>query len=95
MTAPAVEATHEELTRRVDDLRAFEREYRSRLTAYLEGQLRDLDEPDYTERGEQPVRSGTVTVTREWQGIGSGIQVRLGRVPYGADGSVEIEVDAP
>ena len=34
--------TREELERRVDDLRAFEREYRSRLQAYLEGQLRDL-----------------------------------------------------
>src|SRR5580692_5313526 len=35
--------SREELERRVDDLRAFEREYRSRLKAYLEGQLRDLD----------------------------------------------------
>src|SRR5262249_36106406 len=33
----------EELERRVDDLRAFEREYRSRLKADLEGQLRDLE----------------------------------------------------
>ena len=33
----------EELERRVDDLRAFEREYRSRLKAYLEGQLRELE----------------------------------------------------
>ena len=33
----------EELERRVDDLRTFEREYRTRLTAYLEGQLRDLE----------------------------------------------------
>ncbi len=32
-----------ELERRVDDLRVFESEYRSRLRAYLEGQLRDLD----------------------------------------------------
>ena len=32
----------EELERRVDDLRAFERDYRSRLKAYLEDQLRDL-----------------------------------------------------
>jgi transcriptional regulator with XRE-family HTH domain len=32
----------EELERRIDDLRAFEREYRSRLLAYLEGQVRDL-----------------------------------------------------
>src|SRR6266852_5792854 len=35
--------TREEFERRVDDLRAFEREYRSRLKAYLEGQLRDLE----------------------------------------------------
>jgi DivIVA domain-containing protein len=33
----------EELERKVDDLRIFEREYRSRLMAYLESQLRDLD----------------------------------------------------
>ena len=33
----------EELERRIDDLRAFEREYRSRLKAYLEGQMRDLE----------------------------------------------------
>lgn len=33
----------EELERRVDDLRAFEREYRSRFKAYLQGQLRDLE----------------------------------------------------
>jgi cell division septum initiation protein DivIVA len=35
--------SREELERRVDDLRAFEREYRSRFKAYLEGQLRDLE----------------------------------------------------
>src|SRR5580693_2998599 len=35
--------SREELERRVDDLRAFEREYRSRLKAYMEGQLRDLE----------------------------------------------------
>ena len=33
----------EELERRVDDLRAFERDCRGRLKAYLEGQLRDLE----------------------------------------------------
>jgi hypothetical protein len=33
----------EELERRVDDLRAFEREYRSRLKAYHEGQIHDLE----------------------------------------------------
>ena len=45
--------TREELERRVDDLRAFEREYRSRLKAYLEGQLRDLD-AGVTETGSFP-----------------------------------------
>src|ERR1700739_1925491 len=46
--------TREELERRVDDLRAFEREYRSRLKAYLEGQLRDL-EAGVTDSGTFPV----------------------------------------
>jgi histidine triad (HIT) family protein len=32
----------EELSRMVEDLRAFEREYRARLIAHLEGQLADL-----------------------------------------------------
>ena len=51
--------TREELERRVDDLRAFEREYRSRLKAYLEGQLRDL-EAGVTESGTFPTMgSGT------------------------------------
>src|SRR5580658_7357418 len=45
--------SREELERRVDDLRAFEREYRSRLKAYLEGQLRDL-EAGVTETGGFP-----------------------------------------
>ena len=51
--------TREELERRVDDLRAFEREYRSRLKAYLEGQLRDL-EAGVTDNGAFPsMGSGT------------------------------------
>lgn len=32
-----------ELQRRVDDLRAFEREYRSRLRAYHQGRIDELD----------------------------------------------------
>lgn len=31
------------LERKIDELRAFERDYRTRLKSYLEGQLRDLD----------------------------------------------------
>jgi len=50
----------EELERRVDDLRAFEREYRSRLKAYLEGQLRDL-EAGVTDSGTFPTMGGPAT----------------------------------
>ncbi|MFC9974027.1 DivIVA domain-containing protein [Spirillospora sp. NPDC050679] len=47
----------EELEREVDNLRAFEREYRSRLKVYLEGQLRDL-EAGSTETGAFPSVAG-------------------------------------
>jgi len=73
--------TREELERRVDDLRAFEREYRSRLKAYLEGQLRDL-EAGVTDSGDLPVdgfglatvdaaRAGTERRAQRWSGHGS------------------------
>src|SRR6266516_2310016 len=60
--------SREELERRVDDLRAFEREYRSRLKAYLEGQLRDLEAgaadsgvfPAVTATGPQPTVGASV-----------------------------------
>lgn len=39
-------AEREELERRVEDLRAFEREYRTRLIAYLEQQLAELRGPE-------------------------------------------------
>ncbi len=38
-----LESQRQVLERKVEDLRSFEREYRSRLKAYLEGQLRDLE----------------------------------------------------
>ena len=41
----------EELERRVDDLRAFEREYRAKLQAWLEGQFRELLDRGYRPRG--------------------------------------------
>lgn len=47
----------EELERKVDDLRAFEREYRVRLKAYLEGQLEELDAAA-TDSGSFPAPSG-------------------------------------
>ncbi len=42
-TLGALETQRESLQRKVEELRAFEREYRSRLKAYLQNQLRDLD----------------------------------------------------
>lgn len=42
-TLGALEHERSTLERKIDDLRAYEREYRSRLKAYLEAQLRDLD----------------------------------------------------
>ena len=36
------QAEHDELQRRIEDLRGFEREYRARLRAYLYGLLADL-----------------------------------------------------
>ncbi len=58
----------EELERRVDDLRAFEREYRSRLKAYLEGQLRDLEAGATDSGAFQVIGSG------QQQPVAAGIQ---------------------
>ena len=52
--------SREELERRVNDMRAFEREYRSRIRAYLQGLLRDLDESDREAGITEPV-----TVSRD------------------------------
>ena len=56
-----------ELQRRVEDLRAFEREYRSRLCAYLTSQLRDLRQPG-------PV---LVQVGRCWTNADAGVRLRI------------------
>jgi DivIVA domain-containing protein len=42
----ALETQRVDLERKVESLRQFEREYRSRLKSYLEGQLRQLDSQD-------------------------------------------------
>jgi len=42
-TLGSLEQERSLLERRIDELRAFEREYRSRLKSYLEGQLRELE----------------------------------------------------
>ena len=46
------------LEQRIEELRVFEREYRTRLKAYLEGQLRDLDSRSGPEDGGAGVPAG-------------------------------------
>ena len=54
-TLGALEQQRSVLERKVEQLRGFERDYRSRLKTYIEGQLRDLDargsvaSPDFSE----------------------------------------------
>ena len=48
----------EYLEARVDELRAFEREYRSRLAAYFEQQLRELRGEERTRRAFAGVATG-------------------------------------
>jgi DivIVA domain-containing protein len=77
--------SREELERRVDDLRAFEREYRSRLKAYLEGQLRDL-EAGAADSGVFPAVS---TGQQAPVGVGVGMPMRNGGQSGGYQGMPE------
>jgi DivIVA domain-containing protein len=54
------------LERKIDELRAFEREYRSRLKSYLEGQLRELEAKAAVvpTRGTQSAPAATVGATQ-------------------------------
>ena len=53
-TIGSLETERSSLERKVESLRAFEREYRGRLKSYLEGQLRELD----SRSSEAPGQSG-------------------------------------
>jgi DivIVA domain-containing protein len=61
-TLGSLEQERSLLERKIDELRAFEREYRSRLKSYLEGQLRELDSKATVvpSRGSQPSAPATV-----------------------------------
>ncbi len=58
-TLGSLEQERSLLERKIDELRAFEREYRSRLKSYLEGQLRELEAKAAVvpTRGPQPAAS--------------------------------------
>lgn len=49
-----IEQTRVQAEDEVEQLRAFEREYRTRLRAYLEHQLRELEDPGHQLEGRQP-----------------------------------------
>jgi polyhydroxyalkanoate synthesis regulator phasin len=57
--------------RKIDELRAFEREYRSRLKSYLEGQLRELESKAQVVPGR----------TQQPAGVGSGQTPYSGPLP--------------
>ena len=61
-TLGSLEQERSLLERKIDELRAFEREYRSRLKSYLEGQLRELESKAAVvpTRGSQPAPQATV-----------------------------------
>ena len=65
----SLETERSTLEREVEKLRSFEREYRSRLKNYLEGQLRELD--------------GSSTSAPAVQGGGQGGQPPQGQPPQG------------
>jgi hypothetical protein len=60
----ALEGEREELARRVDELRAFEREYRTRLQVFMEGQLLDLWTPELREEKERAIEEVRKRATR-------------------------------
>jgi DivIVA domain-containing protein len=61
-TLGSLEQERSLLERKIDELRAFEREYRSRLKSYLEGQLRELEAKAAVvpSRGAAPAAPATV-----------------------------------
>jgi DivIVA domain-containing protein len=61
-TLGSLEQERSLLERKIDELRAFEREYRSRLKSYLEGQLRELESKAAVvpTRGSAPAPAATV-----------------------------------
>jgi len=69
-----LEAKRSSLQKHIEDLKAFEREYRTRLKAYLEGQLRDLDvrsQAAESDAGSRPSANGAGSYAPAYSGAGS------------------------
>jgi vacuolar-type H+-ATPase subunit H len=86
-TLGSLEQERSLLERKIDELRAFEREYRSRLKSYLEGQLRELEAKAAVVPSRPPQQTAAV---------GAGAQVPYsGRCPPAAPTAVEQNGGAP
>jgi transcriptional regulator with XRE-family HTH domain len=74
--------TREELERRIDDLRAYEREYRSRLKTLLEGQLKDLWAGEMRPQVEQAIE--------DWRKSAAGSGQHVSAVLLREDGTYDV-----
>src|SRR5215203_5387144 len=74
-TIGSLETERSGLERKVEGLRAFEREYRGRLKSYLEGQLRELD----SRSSEAPGQQGQAQQGQAQQGGQPGAQGQPGQ----------------
>ena len=74
-TIGSLETERSSLERKVEGLRAFEREYRGRLKSYLEGQLRELD----SRSSEAPGQQGQAQQGQAQQGGQPGAQGQPGQ----------------
>ena len=60
------------LERKIDELRAFERDYRNRMKSYLESQLRDLDSHHQSLPGARPQQAGSASTAESSTGSSGG-----------------------
>lgn len=67
-----LERDREGLQRSIEQLRAFEREYRSRLAAYLQERLRDLANNSVDDSADQPAAAGAGSTERGAKGAAAG-----------------------
>jgi DivIVA domain-containing protein len=86
-TLGSLEQERSLLERKIDELRAFEREYRSRLKSYLEGQLRELESKAAVvpTRGGQPAQQQTATVGASQAPYSGPLPTRGGYSDQGSD----------
>lgn len=68
----ALQAERNELERRIEELRGFEREYRTKLKSYIEGQLRELESTSALTSGPPTPSPQAVTASQPQGALHSG-----------------------